>query len=136
MDKSTTKRCFSEDKEAKEKVGSSSKASKASGSKGQSKAYKREVICPKCDLKVSSYSTDVVSCRKCGLRYMFPYCKRPFEPKPDKGKLFAWRKFRMVQCLDCRSTRVVYVYPGEIVKCISKGCHGDMIPERDAISKN
>lgn len=47
--------------------------------KGVSRPYKREVVCPKCKLKVSSFSTDFVRCRRCGLEYIFPHLDRPFE---------------------------------------------------------
>lgn len=107
--------------------------------KGVARAYKREVICPRCDLKVSSFSTDFVNCRRCGLEYTFPYSDRPFEREENPSsqsngpegsssqsgsELLKRRQFLKMECLDCHANRIIYVYPGEVVQCV---CNGPMV---------
>lgn len=104
--------------------------------RGLSKTYKRVVICPKCDLQVSSFSTDFVRCRRCGLRYTFPYSDRPFERDENtkstlkatddksslsESKLLQRKQVLRLECLECQKTRIVYAYPGQIGRCVCKG---------------
>lgn len=107
-------------------------------SKGMSRSYKREVVCPKCNLKVSSFSSDFVRCRRCGLEYTIPNSDRLFErdenvknksqesgeaSSQSDSEMLKRKQFLMIQCLECLATRIVYVYPEKIgePRCTCKG---------------
>lgn len=96
------------------------------------RTYKREVICPKCDLKVYSFSSDVVTCRRCGLSYTFPYCDRPFDPKSVSDKTSSKRRPLKLECRECHTKKVVNVYPGEVIRC---SCRGLMVWKREQSNK-